>query len=1466
MKTRSKKVRVIIPTTGRWAEIVYLASEAPEVGQSIVCVGGTTTQAGIDRGYDSFVRRPTGIIEKLFGHGTFRMDVGAPVDVGSSWQLATLVAHAVQAQGRLLQSLEEPDDREDLLVWATGAVRSIDLAVGEVGHVAEKAEHALSLFQEVRARGTECLMLVPAGNRDDISPAVRSEIEKLGVRIATPGDGYEAMQLVGATPVLQMAADMEVPEPPKWQGNPYPGLRAFTQVEAGIFHGRGRAREEGLERLRRNAAHGRAFLLVHGRSGAGKSSFAMAGIANDVVNRVHEGGQWQVATVDFVSARGDPLAAVADSIATTFALTKSERDEFAFSFARDGVPATKAILERSGTHQSSLLLVLDQFEQAFIQTDDTEKLKGFGRMVAQLAKSGFVWIVATMRTDQLELLETSSDLSRLITDERLYKLAPPSLYELTEIITQPALASGLAFETPELADRLAEIALRSPDSLPILQFVLSRMADLVGSDRVLSQDIYDRIGGFEGAIVKCAEDAVDRLEAQGIDQQEIARSLSELVRADQNGEHAVAREVPRGSDNKPRTRILDHLTDARLLVSVLRDGASHVRLAHEALIRNWPRLRKIVEDAGEALHLRDRLDAAARDWANSEKDAGLLLRGEGRTSAAEELLASGLLPIDDKTATYIKTSREVFRHEEAEREQAQRERVEAAREKEKLARRVYGRTIIGATAAAVFALASVGAGAWAYTQHKLARQSESLGLARLALDRAETQPMSALVLALAADAIDSGPEAQSRVVVNHAIATALAQPRTATIIPNLAEGTAFAVSPSGNTMLTTSNDGAQLWDLDRGTLLNSYARGKRIVSVGFGADDTDLVTISEEGIVKRWHTQDAGAPQDEFAIPRLDTLEYGVGRTGGEATPERGPQLDRALAGNADVTFLAPVAEDENAPVIPAEPVITPHLYFAVADEGRRVFVFMDNYAEAWNVETGKLINSSDGFYPFSEYGVKVSDDGRFVVDGSGLAWDVDTGRLVDLTLSGEVTLGHLALGGHILNVLRRNAVVGNSGDVERIDLQQASEPDHLVLDAIWPFETAAPLDFAMNEDGAFAILFSNGRMASGKAGDWSTIRTTDLFPQAEAVRPLTGGQRVVVRLPGELRVVDMSPEASMRPAHDLEDKLSGKWPLALAPDEGLALVELRGGELSLYDLVQEQDVLALPIKAQSLLDRPQFSVDGERLTLLFTGEDGAVQVAIYARSGDRWALETRTMITADPPSGQWLLSDGGRYIVEHVTLDHERSPLEGITVPVQQLPSEAIIRTADAPTEIVTRYELSAERGENAVLGISPDGSLLALAGSFGGTRFVHLPSGEGADLSRFLDRVHYSPDGTFMFAIRDHELSILEAETMIEVGNTSMVYDPVAGTAYRQGASPVIFASGTGRVLAVGGPDPENQSRIRLMIWAPSFFTNGFRDRACAFLPFVEGEQLVATAVSRNDLEGLRISSDELCGTEPP
>src|SRR5262245_60260935 len=164
MICEGEKLRVLIATTAGAVEVLRLTEEDPVIARSVACIGGTTETADIDPAYHAFVARPTGVIERLFGHPCYRLDISGRIDAGSSWQLGVLAAHALYAAGRLAQENEPAAG----VLWATGTVRAVDLTVGAVSHVPEKLAASRERLERDLQSGARALLALPAGNASNL--------------------------------------------------------------------------------------------------------------------------------------------------------------------------------------------------------------------------------------------------------------------------------------------------------------------------------------------------------------------------------------------------------------------------------------------------------------------------------------------------------------------------------------------------------------------------------------------------------------------------------------------------------------------------------------------------------------------------------------------------------------------------------------------------------------------------------------------------------------------------------------------------------------------------------------------------------------------------------------------------------------------------------------------------------------------------------------------------------------------------------------------------------------------------------------------------------------------------------------------------------------------------------------------------------------------------------------------------
>lgn len=999
--TGGLRARVVIPTTVEPVSIISLKNDDGPSDRSIMCIGGTTTAAGIANDYNAFVRRATGVIARLFGgHEGYRLDVSDRVDVGSSWQFPVLLAHALHAKGRLSQE----NDTADVLVWATGTVRSLDLRVGEVGHVADKLRASRDPFARALAEGRRLQVFVARSNLNDVDPDVATWLTDRGVAIQPVDLIDEALAALDLPPPAR-AASASKAAPARWSGNPYRGLEAFDLSHRPIFFGRAKAREECVEKLRRAAARGRAFLLIHGRSGVGKSSLAQAGIAGDIVERAHEGGTFKVAVLIPQTTGAGPLAMLADALGRIAGREEGDREDLAQRLRGDHGAAVDAIEKdlRDRTPRASGLLVIDQLEQLFGETELHADTKVFARVLERLARRAMVWTIATIRTDQMGFLDHVSSLAQLASDERVYRLDRPSEADLLEIITAPAALAGLRFANASgrrsLPDTLTSIAWQSPDSLPLLQVMLSRMYEQADKQGVLTFEAYDRLGGFEGGVSQWANDAVETLSKGGIDEASIDRALVDLVRIDHDTGRGLARPVPLPEAASMEGDLLRQLAKCRLVTVDAEGGVKTARLAHEVLITHWPRLSGLIERLRALIELRDRLQAQADTWIKGSREAEDLIHGTRRLEEASELVRQTFLLVPNEVRALASASlahadaqaQAAAQRVEAEQQREQQEQERRAQEAERRVadaqaiasanRRITQRTRAGLLVAVLLALAAAGFGAYATFERAVADKQTA---------KAELNRMEASKQRQDAEAAKRRAE-RNLERANHNLSgalTAVAQVIVAND-PVMATKLALASWPreaGDNTRpklaVAVAALGSAVSDLRERKVLRGHEKG--VWSAAFSPDGTRVVTSSDDGTARLWEARTG----KEIVVLR--------GHSGRLLSAEFSPEGTRVLTSFIDGARIWDATNGNQINVLlRGEGVI----YSAnFSPDGTRVLTtYGDGLALLWSSMTGKSIAVLRGHDNIRIIGAAFSPNGAHVVtgsdDGTARVWDTVAGK-----------------------------------------------------------------------------------------------------------------------------------------------------------------------------------------------------------------------------------------------------------------------------------------------------------------------------------------------------------------------------------------------------------------------------------------------------------------------------------------
>jgi formylglycine-generating enzyme required for sulfatase activity len=443
----------------------------------------------------------------------------------------------------------------------------------------------------------------------------------------------------------------------RWHdGSPFLGLRSFDLVHSPVFFGRTRARNELRELLARQSERGCAFILLVGASGSGKSSLVKAGLLADLLL---PGMVGRVALVRYAVMRpgnggGELLRRLAASLLSATALPElaspplsetidtltallAEAPAQVVRPIRQGLTVAGQTAQLTDRGQSRVLLVIDQLEELFTHDAITsDQREAFVCALAALARCGMVWVVATLRSDFFDHLESIPQLLTLSAGEARYVLAPPVPAEIARIIRQPAREAGVRFEVDDarglsLDEIIVQAAARDPGALPSLSFLLDQLWQRRSEQGVLTFEAYRDLGELEGAIGRRAEQIY--LAQPREVQQELGALLRELVKVGADGK-VTSRTTPlsRFAQTGPRRLLLEAFLDpqARLLTADSDVSGSQVRVAHEALLTHWPRAQGQLTKEADDLELRGRLEEAARRWqmaATKARRSLLLTRG-----------------------------------------------------------------------------------------------------------------------------------------------------------------------------------------------------------------------------------------------------------------------------------------------------------------------------------------------------------------------------------------------------------------------------------------------------------------------------------------------------------------------------------------------------------------------------------------------------------------------------------------------------------------------------------------------------------------------------------------------------------------------------------------------------------------------------------------------------------------------
>jgi WD40 repeat protein len=1014
----------------------------------------------------------------------------------------------------LLACLEGHDERAaglhadaaELLQLVNGAQAALEAASADVQQALAEAFIELGRsFNEFRWMLDELLPTLTAIQQaqryqTDLSRRTLVEINLLRRQIAPTS--------VPATPGQPEDKDLPSASGPC----PYKGLAAFQAEDAQWFFGRQRLVAELVVRLSEHP-----FLAVVGPSGSGKSSVLRAGLLPAVWGATLPGvSSW---TTIVLTPGAHPLEELAAQLGAVCGLPAgSLLDDWQADPIRVRLTIRQALAKEPAN--ARLLLLVDQFEELFTLCSDEAERRGFIRALAGLGGEADCGasVVLGVRADFYARCAEHAELVAVIQDHQVV-VGPMAAAELRQAIEGPVAQEGLALEAGLVETVLADLG-DEPGSLPLLSHALRETWER-RRGRTLTVAGYQDAGGVREAIGRTAETVYAGLDPV---QQAVAKGVFLRLTALGEGTEDTRRRVRRAElvDSRDVEVVLDRLAKARLVTL----GEDSVEVAHEALIREWPRLQAWLTEDREGLRIHRRLTEAAAEWEVLGRGPGALYRG-GRLVAAREWAAGHEDRLNDLEWQFLVAS-------------SDRERDELA-----AARRRNRRLRVLSAVLVVLLVVAV----W---QRQVAQRRGDLAVARQLAAQAAKLDQQPLSLLLSLESLRLAPTDEARVpllrdllnpqhnnlfsLTGHTSAVnGVAFSRDSKMVASASDdqtvrrwdattgkpigspltghtgpvyGVAF--SPDGKTIASAGDLTVRRWDTATGRPMGQPLAGhtSAVNAVAFSPDGKTIASASSDQTIRLWDAA-TGAP---IGSP----LTGHTGRVLGVAFSPDGKTIASA---SSDLT----VRLWDTATGKPLGEPLTGHTSeingVAFSPDGKTIASASRDWAvRRWETATGKQFDKLKG-NTGPVYGVAFSPDGKMIASGSGdgtvRLWDPATGK----------QLGRLT--GHI------NAVKGVAFSPDGRMVATASRDQTVRL---WDATISKPIGQPLtgHTGSVNAVAFSPDGKMIASASDDQTVRRWNAVTRTPIGQPLTGHN-------GPVWGVAFSPDGKMI-ASASEDQTVRRW------------------------------------------------------------------------------------------------------------------------------------------------------------------------------------------------------------------------------------------------------------------------------------------------------------------------------------
>jgi WD40 repeat protein/serine/threonine protein kinase/ABC-type sugar transport system substrate-binding protein len=1122
--------------------------------------------------------------------------------------------------------------------------------------------------------------------------------------------------------------------------NPYKGLRAFQEGDAEDFFGREELTQLLLKRLEEDDANAH-FLAVVGPSGSGKSSVVKAG----VIPALRRGA---LANSDkFFIAEMVPDQNVLDEIETVLmSIAVAPPADMRERLGASTTALHELLEELLPKDGSQLFLLIDQFEEIFTQTEDNSARTHFMNSL-QYAVShpkSRLWAVITIRADFYDKPLLYPEFGALVR-QRTEVVLPLSRDELDAAISRPAQRSGIQIE-PELVEAIISDVQEEPGALPLLQYALTELFER-RSGQVMTLKSYKESGGVLGSLARRAEELYNEVDEA---QQEAIRQLFlRLVTLGEGTEDTRRRvvwsELAFGdSEDDPLHHVLATYTRFRLLTA---DNDPQTReptveVAHEALIRQWQRLRTWLSDNRENIRIQRQMAGLVQEWQKSKQDKSFLATGM-RLRQFESLLSNDDLSLTRDEVKYVEAS--VAQREAAEKEEAERLARERALEQR------AQQFLRGLVAVMFIALiVSAGFAVFAFLQRQDAIAARDIAEVESSINHSRELSAEAQLFTRGSDdpflgigyAIEANSGANVPADAQVTLAQTVWQPgaRRQLLGHNSTVWTAtysqdglYVVSGSGD---SPSDSSMILWDAISGEELGRFEGGHadRVYTIAFSPDGTLVASGSQDSSVIIWN----------FATR---TIVHNLGEGSAEGH---------------DVDVWSVKFTPDGSQLVSGD------------STGRLI---------VWDVESGSIVHDYRHIHSLHVEDTVFSTDGRLVLTGSDdnwvKVWELETGEILHEYLADSYVLGVRFLPGE-----QEVVSADYSGKVIFWNLSDDTRAREITIENSTPIRGG----LVLTADGTTLIV----------GDDLGNILFFDVPSKADRpFRVFRGHDQSVTRLgfsPDESELVTSSADKSVI-IWDLQgrgaeiSRINTAQPVrnaVLSPNGQLIAASLEDGTVQLWTTADMQASQTLEANAGQLF-HVAFSPDSSLLAA--AAEDGSVTV---------WTLADNTLLyrftdhlaplraVAFSPDGSLLAAGGGQ-----VQVSDSRQVDNSITV--WSMADGTVLHRFDAHTAAVRSLSFSPD-GTN-LLSASDDSSLILWNVTMGS--FVRRYTGH----SDTVWTASFSPDGSqFISGSSDTSIILWDTATGDIIRQLSGHNTPVRAVAFSPDGRHGLSGSGTVQTSSVG------------------------------------------------------------------